>query len=202
MRFALRAGLVWLAAAGLFAGLGAAWIVSNAGSGRPVVPDVPLALPVAILVGWSFIGSGVLSRQPGQPNRLGLVLVFTVSRGSPACCPMHMTPCCTRSGSGLPLLLRGFSVPDPVVPVRPVAGQARPRADGCHDRAGHGHQPGRAAVCRLANALPDRPGEPAGSGPCGRGHDGADLWAAATGHCGLARNCRSVQAASAASMLA
>ena len=77
MRFALRAGLVWLAAAGLFAGLGAAWIVSNAGPGRPVVPDVPLALPVAILVGWSFIGSGLLSWQPGQQNRLGLVLVFT-----------------------------------------------------------------------------------------------------------------------------
>ena len=77
MRFDLRAGLVWLAAAGLFAGLGAAWIVSNAGPGRPVVPDVPLALPVAILVGWSFIGSGLLSWQPGQPNPLGLVLVFT-----------------------------------------------------------------------------------------------------------------------------
>src|SRR5215475_7111381 len=77
MRFDLSARLVWLAAAGLLAGAGAAWIVSNAGPGRPVVPDVPLALPVAILVGWSFIGSGLLSWQPGQPNRLGLVLVFT-----------------------------------------------------------------------------------------------------------------------------
>src|SRR5436190_21805678 len=48
-----------------------------ASRGRAVVPDVPLALPVAILVGWSFIGSGPLSWQPGQPNRLGLVLVFT-----------------------------------------------------------------------------------------------------------------------------
>jgi len=38
---------------------------------------VPLAVPVAILVGWSFIGSGLLSWQPGQRNRLGLVLVFT-----------------------------------------------------------------------------------------------------------------------------
>jgi signal transduction histidine kinase len=77
MRVALRAGLVWLAAAGVLAGAGAAWIVSMAGPGRPVVPDVPLAVPVAILVGWSFIGSGLLSWQPGQPNRLGLVLVFT-----------------------------------------------------------------------------------------------------------------------------
>jgi signal transduction histidine kinase len=77
MRVALRAGLVWLAAAGVLAGAGAAWIVSMAGSGRPVVPDVPLAVPVAVLVGWSFIGSGLLSWQPGRRNRLGLVLVFT-----------------------------------------------------------------------------------------------------------------------------
>jgi signal transduction histidine kinase len=77
MRVALRAGLVWLAAAGVLAGAGAAWIVSMAGPGRPVVPDVPFAVPVAILVGWSFVGSGLLSWQPGQANRLGLVLVFT-----------------------------------------------------------------------------------------------------------------------------
>ena len=48
-----------------------------AGPGLPVVPDAPFALPVAVLVGWSFIGSGLLSWQPGQRNRLGLVLVFT-----------------------------------------------------------------------------------------------------------------------------
>src|SRR6266480_4875894 len=77
MRFDLSARLVWLAVAGLAAGAGAAWIVSMAGPGRPVVPDVPFALPVAVLVGWSFVGSGLLSWQPGQPNRLGLVLVFT-----------------------------------------------------------------------------------------------------------------------------
>jgi len=77
MRFDLSARLVWLAVAGLAAGAGAAWVVSMAGPGRPVVPDVPLAVPVAILVGWSFIGSGLLSWQPGQRNRLGLVLVFT-----------------------------------------------------------------------------------------------------------------------------
>jgi signal transduction histidine kinase len=77
MRFDLSARLVWLAVAGLAAGAAAAWIVSMAGPGRPSVPDVPLAVPVAILVGWSFIGSGLLSWQPGQRNRLGLVLVFT-----------------------------------------------------------------------------------------------------------------------------
>jgi signal transduction histidine kinase len=77
MRFDLSARLVWLAVAGLAAGAGAAWVVSMAGPGRPVVPDVPLALPVAVLVGWSFIGSGLLSWQPRQRNRLGLVLVST-----------------------------------------------------------------------------------------------------------------------------
>ncbi|HXZ69676.1 MAG TPA: hypothetical protein VEH31_02245, partial [Streptosporangiaceae bacterium] len=77
MRFDLSARLVWLAVAGLAAGAGAAWIASMAGPDRPVVPDVPLAVPVALLVGWSFIGSGLLSWQPGQPNRLALVLVLT-----------------------------------------------------------------------------------------------------------------------------
>ena len=72
MRLDLSARLGWLAVVGLAAGVGAAWTVSMAGPGRPVVPDVPLALPVAILVGWSFIGSGLLSWQPGQPNRLRL----------------------------------------------------------------------------------------------------------------------------------
>jgi hypothetical protein len=48
MRFDLSARLVWLAVAGLAAGAGAAWIVSMAGPGRPVVPDVPLAVPVAL----------------------------------------------------------------------------------------------------------------------------------------------------------
>jgi signal transduction histidine kinase len=48
MRFDLSARLVWLAVAGLAAGAGAAWIVSMAGPGRPVVLDVPLAVPVAL----------------------------------------------------------------------------------------------------------------------------------------------------------
>src|SRR6266516_2237335 len=77
MRFDLRARLVWLVVAGLAAGIGAAWVVSMAGPGRPVVPDVPFALPVAVLAGWSFIGSGLLSWQPGPGNRQGPVLVFT-----------------------------------------------------------------------------------------------------------------------------
>ena len=60
MRPEVNARLVAVAAAGLLAGVGAAWIVSRAGPGLPVVPVVPLALLVALLIGWSFIGSGLL----------------------------------------------------------------------------------------------------------------------------------------------
>jgi signal transduction histidine kinase len=42
-----------------------------------VVPVVPFALPVAVLVGWSFIGSGLLSWRPRPGDRLAAVLVFT-----------------------------------------------------------------------------------------------------------------------------
>jgi signal transduction histidine kinase len=77
MRRDLSPGLAWLAAAGLVAGAGAAWVVSTAGPGRPTVPYAPLALPVALLVGWSFIGSGLLSWPPRAGNWLGPVLVLT-----------------------------------------------------------------------------------------------------------------------------
>jgi signal transduction histidine kinase len=77
MRRDLSARLVWLAAAGLAAGVGMAWVVGTAGPGRPVVPDVPFALPVAVLVGWSLIGIGLLLWRPGPGNRFGPVLVFT-----------------------------------------------------------------------------------------------------------------------------
>jgi signal transduction histidine kinase len=77
MRPEVNARLVAVAAAGLLAGVGAAWIVSQAGPGRPVIPAAPLALPVALLVGWSFIGSGLLSWRPRPGNLLGPVLVLT-----------------------------------------------------------------------------------------------------------------------------
>ena len=73
----VKARLFAVAAAGLLAGVGAAWIVSKAGPGRPMVPVVPLAVPVALLVGWSFIASGLLSWRPRPGNLLGPVLVFT-----------------------------------------------------------------------------------------------------------------------------
>ncbi len=42
---------ILVAVAGLLAGAGAAWIVSNAGPVRASFSNVPFALPVAVLVG-------------------------------------------------------------------------------------------------------------------------------------------------------
>jgi len=58
MRRDLSARLVWLAAAGLLGGVAVAWVVSMAGPVRASVPNVPLAVPVTVLVGWSLIFSG------------------------------------------------------------------------------------------------------------------------------------------------
>jgi signal transduction histidine kinase len=62
-----------LAAAGLLAGAGAVWVASEAGSDRPQIPSAPLAL----LVGWSFIGSGLLSWRARPENRVGPIMVAT-----------------------------------------------------------------------------------------------------------------------------
>ena len=72
-----NARLISLAMAGLLAGVGAAWIVGKASPDRPVVPVAPLAVSLAVLIGWSFIGSGLLSWRPRPGNLLGPVLVFT-----------------------------------------------------------------------------------------------------------------------------
>ena len=72
-----NARLIPLAVAGLLAGVGAAWIVGKASPDRPVVPVAPLAVSLAVLIGWSFIGSGLLSWRPRPGNLLGPVLVFT-----------------------------------------------------------------------------------------------------------------------------
>jgi len=54
--------ITWLVAtAGLLAGAAVAWVVSHGGPDRLGVPNLPLAVPVVVLVGWSFIGSGLLS---------------------------------------------------------------------------------------------------------------------------------------------
>ncbi len=44
--------------AGVLAGAGVAWVVSHHGSNSFGVPKLPFAVPVIVLVGWSFIASG------------------------------------------------------------------------------------------------------------------------------------------------
>jgi signal transduction histidine kinase len=77
MRADLSARLTWLAAAGLLAGVAVAWVVGRAGPVRASVPNVPFAVPVAVLVGWSLIGSGLLAWRSRSGSRLGAVLIFT-----------------------------------------------------------------------------------------------------------------------------
>jgi hypothetical protein len=60
---------VWqitIAVVGLLFGAGVAWIVSHAGPGRLAVPHLPLAVPVVLLVGWSFIGGGLCTGGRGR----------------------------------------------------------------------------------------------------------------------------------------
>jgi signal transduction histidine kinase len=73
----LGARSAWLAAAGVAAGAGVAWVISQAGPSRAEVPAVPLALPVAVLVGWSLIGSGLLAARSRREHHLALALIFT-----------------------------------------------------------------------------------------------------------------------------
>ena len=69
--------ITWLvAAAGLLAGAAVAWIVSHGGPDRLGVPNLPLAVPVVVLVGWSFIGSGLLYWWSRPDSLLGAVLIF------------------------------------------------------------------------------------------------------------------------------
>jgi signal transduction histidine kinase len=59
--------------AGLLAGIGAAWVAADAGSDRPQIPSVDLVL----LVGWSFVGSGLLSWRARPSNRIGPIMIGT-----------------------------------------------------------------------------------------------------------------------------
>jgi signal transduction histidine kinase len=76
MRRDTDARLISVAAAGLLAGVGVAWIVSHAGPDRPGVPNLPFAVPVVVLVGWSFIGGGLLYWRSRPDNHLWAVLIF------------------------------------------------------------------------------------------------------------------------------
>ena len=73
----LGARSAWLAAAGVAAGAGVAWLISQAAPSQGIIPDVPLALPVAVLVGWSLIGSGLLAARSRREDHLALALIFT-----------------------------------------------------------------------------------------------------------------------------
>ena len=73
MRQTMNAKLIALGAAGLASGIGAFWVTSHAAIQQPEVPSPTIAL----LVGWSFIGSGLLSWQARPDNRLGPVMVLT-----------------------------------------------------------------------------------------------------------------------------
>ena len=61
-----------IAAAGLAAGLGAIWLVSHKTGG----PD-ELSSPQNWLLGWSFIGSGLVALHVRPQNRLGWAMLFT-----------------------------------------------------------------------------------------------------------------------------
>ena len=73
----LGARSAWLAAAGVAAGVGVAWLIGQAAPSQGTIPEVPLALPVAVLVGWSLIGSGLLAARSRREDRLALALIFT-----------------------------------------------------------------------------------------------------------------------------
>jgi signal transduction histidine kinase len=69
----MRVRLVVLGVGGLVTSLAAGWTADQAGPDRPQIPSVPLVL----LVGWSLIGSGLLSWRARSDNRLGPIMVGT-----------------------------------------------------------------------------------------------------------------------------
>ena len=73
MRRNMNAGLIGLGVLGLLAGAGALWVASTPAIQPSGIPSAP----VALLVGWSFIGSGLLSWRARPDNRLGPVMVLS-----------------------------------------------------------------------------------------------------------------------------
>jgi signal transduction histidine kinase len=76
MRRDPRTTQILIAASGVVAGAGVAWIVSRGGPDRISVPHLPFAVPVAVLVGWSFIGGGLLYWRSRPGNYLWAVLIL------------------------------------------------------------------------------------------------------------------------------
>src|SRR5215471_3718016 len=69
----LNARLIVLGTLGYLVGVGVLWVVITGTSLRPEVPTPA----VALLVGWCFIGSGLLSWRARPDNRIGPVMVLT-----------------------------------------------------------------------------------------------------------------------------
>jgi signal transduction histidine kinase len=67
------AKLIGLGILGLLSGAGVSWVASQA----IVHPSKIPSLPIILLVGWSFVGSGLLSWRARPDNRLGPVMVLT-----------------------------------------------------------------------------------------------------------------------------
>jgi signal transduction histidine kinase len=62
-----------LVVAALAAGVGAAWLAAH----RDFEPYQTADVPLALLVGWSFVGSGLVAWRQRPRNRLGRAMVFT-----------------------------------------------------------------------------------------------------------------------------
>jgi signal transduction histidine kinase len=73
MRREIDTRLIALGAAGFLAGAVAYWVTRHAAMHKPEIPTPP----VALLLGWSLIGSGLLSWRARPDNRLGPVMVLT-----------------------------------------------------------------------------------------------------------------------------
>ena len=69
----MDARLIALGVIGFLSGVGAFWAISHSTVQQSQIPSPP----VALLVGWSFIGSGLLSWRARSDNRLGPVMVLT-----------------------------------------------------------------------------------------------------------------------------
>jgi signal transduction histidine kinase len=94
----LGARSAWLAAAGLVAGVGVAWLISQAVPSEGTIPHVPLALPVAVLVGWSLIGSGLLAARSRREDHLALALIFTGFAWFASMLPLSRNPVLFTAG--------------------------------------------------------------------------------------------------------
>jgi signal transduction histidine kinase len=68
----VRTKLALLGVAGLASGAGAAWLAANGPSALSQTAGVPFCL----VVGWSFIGSGLIAWYQRPRNRLGPVMIF------------------------------------------------------------------------------------------------------------------------------